>query len=119
MNIKINVIPESKLSPLQLSHLQVAKEIARGLDVHPAHITNSVKIIGAYKLSGGPIYISPERLNKLRWTINTAIHEKAHHVSQANDGTRHHDDAISRLSAQVAQDASTGRFDDFLKEVQW
>lgn len=118
MNVKINVLPESTLTHQQLAHLRVAREVA-SITVYPADLHNSVKIIGAYRQYGGPIYIAPERLKRLSTTMNTTIHEKAHHTTQADDGTKAHNQAISQITSQVAEDAKAGKYDSLLKGVVW
>jgi hypothetical protein len=119
LNITIRTIPDNKLSSLQKSHLELARRIAEKVPVYPANITNSVRIIGAYKVHSGPIYIDPERLKRLSTTVNTTIHEKAHHISQADDGTIAHDKAISEISHQLAKDVSEGKIDKYLADVVW
>ena len=118
MNVNIDVLPETALTPQQIVHLRIARTVAR-ITVYPARLHNSVKIIGAYRQFGGPIYIAPERLKRLSTTMNTTIHERAHHVSQADDGTRTHSRAISKITAQVAEEAQAGKYDSLLKEAVW
>lgn len=118
MNVKINVLPESTLTPRQIVHLRIARTVA-GITVYPADLHNSVKIIGAYRQYGGPIYIAPERLKRLSTTMNTTIHELAHHVSQAGDGTSAHSRAIKQTSDKVAARASSGELDKYLGDAVW
>jgi len=118
MNVKINVLPESTLTHQQIVHLRVAREVA-GITVYPADLHNSVKIIGAYRQYGGPIYIAPERLNRLSTTMNTTIHEKAHHVSQADDGTRAHNQAIRQVTDKLVDKVNKGELDGYLSEAKW
>lgn len=119
MNVSIVVLSESKLTSLQKTHLQVSRELAKGVKVFPADLHNHLKILGAYKCPSGPIYISPERLGKLRWTINTTVHELAHHRSQANDGTKMHDDFIGKVTHEVTTIANSGRIDEGLTGAEW
>jgi len=119
MNVKINVLPESTLAHQQIVHLRIARFVAGEVTVYPADLHDSVKIIGAYRQFGGPIYIAPERLKKLSTSMNTCIHELAHHRSQADDGTRAHSREISKITAQVAKEAQARKYDDLLKEAVW
>jgi len=119
MNVRINVLPEVKLSEVQLTHLRIARVVANGLKVFPARIHNSVEIIGAYRLNRGPIYIVPQRLERLNTTMNTCIHELAHHETQAADGTIAHDEAVARITVQVAKNAEEGKYDSLLKNALW
>lgn len=119
MNVKINVLPESTLTPQQIVHLRIARFVASEVTVYPADLHDSVKIIGAYRQYGGPIYIAPGRLQKLSTSMNTCIHELAHHVSQANDGTRAHNQAISEITTHVTKEAKEGKYDSMLREARW
>lgn len=110
MNVKLETIPEEKLSQQQRVHLQFARHIVGKVPIFPAHIHNGVPIIGAYKLQTGEIFITPQRLDRLRYTMNTTIHELAHHQSGADDGTRAHDNAIKRLGAQVMAEAENDKY---------
>jgi len=119
MKISIKTIPDDKLTDLQRTHLQVARELSGNVKVHPAELTDHVKILGAYRSPFGPIYINPGRLTKLRWTINTTIHELAHHRSQAGDGTKLHDSYIGKVTHEVTEIAENGGLDDRLIGVEW
>ena len=119
MNITIKAIPEQELTALQKTHLEVAKQVAQGVEVKPALLSNSVRIIGAYRPWSGPIYIAPQRLSHLRTTMNTTIHELGHHQAQAGDGTMAHERAISAITDQVAAQAAAGYFDHLLAGALW
>jgi len=119
MKVNIKVLPEDGLTSLQKNHLQVARELAGNVRVQPAELKNHVKILGAYRCPTGPIFINPERLTKLRWTINTTIHELAHHRSQAGDGTRLHDSYIGKVTHEVTTIAESGKIDDHLTGAVW
>jgi len=119
MNVKINVLPESTLAPQQIVHLRIARFVAGEVTVYPADLHDSVKIIGAYRLYGGPIYVAPERLHQLRNTINTVCHELGHHVSQADDGTRAHSKAIRQVTDKLVGKVNKGELDGYLSEAVW
>jgi len=119
MKVSIKALPESKLTDIQKVHLQVAKKLAAGVAVVPAELKNNIKILGAYRCPFGPIYISPERLTRLRWTINTTVHELAHHRSQAGDGTRIHDEFIGKVTHEVTAVAESGKIDKELEGAEW
>ena len=119
MNVSIKAVPENKLTTLQLTHLKVARQVAGSVPVYPASMHNSAKIIGAYRLQSGPIYIAPERLLRLRYTMNTTIHELGHHESQADDGSKAHDQAMSRITRRVSEMAREGTLDAHLGGVIW
>jgi len=123
MDIKIDKIPEEKLSTIQRTHLRIAREIARGVPVTPAKLINRkrkhIHIIGAYETWERRIFIAPERLNHLNTTLDTTIHEVSHHESQRDDGTKEHIDAILRVTHRVAQQAEEKRYDSLLGEAVW
>jgi len=119
MNVHIVTLQEEKLTPIQKRHLKVAKKVAGSTPVLPAKIHNTLKIIGAYDLGARKIYITPERLERLKSTMNTTIHELAHHDSRADDGTKKHDEAITRLTNEVTERARNGEYDELLGEVRW
>ena len=119
MNITVDIVPETQLTATQRTHLKVARQVARGVPTYPARMHNSAIIIGGYKLSSGPIYIAPQRLHKLSTTMNTTIHELAHHVSQSGDNTRAHNEAIKKLSAEIAEKAKKGEYDKYLNGAVW
>lgn len=119
MNITVKRIPEDKLSQLQSNHLKIAREIAGNTPIYAASIHDSVPIIGAFELQTNRIFIVPQRLNHLQGVVNTAIHEKAHAISRANDGTKAHEKAIEKLSKEVADKASRGGFDRYLSNAVW
>lgn len=119
MNITITTISEEHLTPLQKRHLEVAQEIAGEFPVIPANLHDHVVIIGAFDLWAKKEYIVPKRLERLSSTLNTTIHETAHAITRADDGTPEHDKAIKDISSQVAENARRGMYDDYLKDVKW
>lgn len=119
MNIKIEKIPEGKLSPTQRTHLEVARKVAGRVPVVPAKLSNHLHIIGVYSTWGRNIYIAPERLDRLNTTINTTIHEKSHAITLADDGTPQHEKVMADLSREVANRALKGEFDQYLAEARW
>ena len=119
MNVTVTTVPEEQLSPLQKTHLQLAREFVEDVNLHPANIHNSVKIIGAYDMKAERIFVAPERLQRLSTTANTSIHELAHHESKADDGTQAHEASISDITHRIALCASSGKYDYLLSEAIW
>lgn len=119
MNISVKIVPETELTATQKTHLEVARQVTKDVPTYPARMHNSAIIIGGYRLSSGPIYIASQRLHRLRTTIDTTIHEMGHHISKADDGTKAHNDAIRKLSAEVAQKVKRGEYDKYLSEAVW
>ncbi len=99
----VKPLPDSSLTPVQISSLSLARAIAKG-KVYAANIpaaSDRVKTAGMYSRSTREIYISPEQLERGREAVNTAIHELAHHTSGAEDGEIAHAAEISKLANQV------------------
>lgn len=120
MYIEATAIPESRLTLQQREHLRLARTISYR-PVVPAHLKGDegVHVIGAYRIWSGVIYVTPGRLDRARSTVDTTIHELAHHESMADDGTQAHDRAIAQVSARVAEKAGTGAYDKVLVDAVW
>jgi hypothetical protein len=65
------------------------------------------------------IYVAADQLERGRTTIDTTIHEIAHHTSGAEDLEEAHAEAMTRVAARVVEMTHAGRFDDFMKGVKW
>ena len=65
------------------------------------------------------IYISGEQLVTARKTIDTLIHELAHHTSGAEDLEEAHSAAMTNVAARVVQLATAKSFDEELEEAEW
>ena len=124
---EVEIIPDSKLSPLQLRHLTLAREITRRVvstppDVHAAIIppaSDRVRTAGLYSRTTREVYISLFQLDHARTTIDTLIHELGHHQSGAEDLEPGHADAMTKIASRVVSATAERCFDDALKEVTW
>jgi hypothetical protein len=120
MRIKIKELPETSLSPVQRTHLRAAREIIGDIPLNPAELQSpNMSIIGACDIRGGKAYIVPKRLDRLSTTLNTALHEAGHYISKKGDGSKEHDEAIRKLSAEVAEKVRQGAYDKYLVEAVW
>lgn len=113
---KVTPLPDSNLTPSQLSSLSLARAVAKhkvnAADIPPA--SDRVTTAGMYSRSSQEIYISPKQLEKGREAVNTVIHELAHHTSNAEDGEPEHSSEISRIADQVVASTKRGDFDKYL-----
>ena len=112
----VKPLPDSILTSQQLSSLSLARAIA-GQKVRAADIPSAsdrVRTAGMYSRSTQEIYISPEQLERGREAVNTAIHEFAHHTSNADDGELEHNQEIERIARVVVDKTKRGEFDKYL-----
>ena len=112
----VKPLPDSDLTPAQLSSLSLARAIAKE-KVYAANIppaSDRVRTVGMYSRSTGEIFISPGQLERGREAVSTAIHELAHHTSGAEDGDTVHSSEISKIADQVVVAAKRGDYDKYL-----
>ena len=124
----VEVLADGKLTGRQLASLELAREIAHRLTgwtyrpvrgVHAAIIppaSDRVRTAGMYSRTMEEIYISADQLEHGRSTVDTVIHELAHHTTGAEDGEEAHNAEMTRLASQVVEATAKGYFDEFLKE---
>ena len=77
-----------------------------------------------YGTTSNAIYISLEMLYKGRDTVDTLIHEMAHHQQwrqsvEAEDLTESHAAAMTSIAAGVIERLAKGEFNEYLEEVSW
>jgi hypothetical protein len=65
------------------------------------------------------IYIAADQLERGRTTVDTVIHEIAHHTSGAEDLEEAHADAMTRVAAKVVEMTHAKKFDDLMMEAVW
>jgi hypothetical protein len=111
-----------------MAHLRLARKIATFFHypdisgVHAAVIppaSDRVRTAGMYSRTTREVYIASDQLERGRSTIDTIIHEIAHHTSGAEDLQEAHSQAMTDVASQVVQLTVAGRFDKELKEVEW
>ena len=117
----LSVLTDNSLRPQQLASLNLARAIA-GPRVYAANIppaSNKVRTAGMYSRSSGKIFISPDQLEHGSSTLDTIIHELAHHTGGAGDLEEAHKRAMAEVADNVVQYAHAGRFDELMREVTW
>ncbi len=125
---EVQVIPDGRLTFRQKTHLKLARAISDGVctekvgGVHAAIIppaSDRVRTAGMYSRVTADIYIASDQLEKGRSTVDTVIHEIAHHTSGADDLEQAHAAAMTRVAAKVVEMTHAGTFDDFMLEAVW
>ena len=127
---KVAVLPAGSLNERQKTHLELSRAIAAHLHMHPVSSIEAARIppasprvrtAGLYSQSLRRIYISSEQLESGRRTVDTTVHELAHHGSKAEDGERAHNEAMTRVAASVVKNTAQGRYDNILRhpEFRW
>ena len=125
---EVEVIPDERLTSRQLAHLKLARRIASYFHypdiagVHAAIIppaSDRVRTAGMYGRTTQEIYIGSDQLEHGRTTVDTVIHEIAHHTSGAEDLEEAHSRAMTTVAARVVELTAAGGFDEELKEAVW
>ena len=119
----VSPVPDDSLQPDQIAHLHLARAIvvrtAPGIrEVQAASIppaSDRVRTAGMYGRTTKDIYIATEQLSTGRKTVDTTIHEAAHHTSGAEDGQEAHKDEMARLAGQVVSGVAEGTYDKLIK----
>ena len=123
----VEIIADENLSLRQRACLALAKEIANRLTqwmyaplrgVHAAIIppaSDRVRTAGMYSRTTEEVFISADHLEHGHSTVDTVIHEIAHHTSGAEDGEEQHNAEMTRIAGQVVEATAKGFFDDFIK----
>jgi galactose-1-phosphate uridylyltransferase len=65
------------------------------------------------------IFIGADMLEHAQTTIDTVIHEIAHHTSGSDDLEERHAAAMTEVAAKVVKETAGGAFDELLMEVTW
>jgi hypothetical protein len=123
------VIPDARLSHRQRVHLRLARAIVdeicrvrRVSAVHAAIIppaSDRVRTAGMYGRTTQEIFIASDQLESGRATVDTVIHEIAHHTSGAEDLEQAHSAAMTQVAARMVEETAAGKFDEILKESVW
>ena len=126
------VVPDNRLSPRQLAHLRLARAIVDEVTpyvvgrlpsaVHAAIIppaSDRVRTAGMYSRTTGEIYIGLDQLERGSTTVDTVVHELAHHTSGAEDLEEAHSAHMTRIAATVVELTHRGKFDSLMGDVIW
>jgi len=122
---EVQVIPDEKLSPRQLASLTLARRVADQVSskavggvwaaiIPPA--SDRMRTAGMYGTVTQEIYINIDQLDGGRRTVDTTIHEVAHHISGAEDGEEAHNAALSHVAGMVVEETARGNFDEYLRD---
>jgi len=125
---EVETIPDERLTPKLLGNLKLARAIAsrfrhppvtgvQAAIIPPA--SDRVRTAGMYSRSTQMIYIASDQLESGEKTVDTVIHELAHHLSGAEDLEPSHCEWMTRIAGTVVFLTARGEFDEYLKEVTW
>lgn len=120
---EVQVIPDDQLTPRQRVHLYLARQIVNVISssvegVHAGIIppaSDRVRTAGMYGRTTAEIFIAVEQLQTGQKTVDTTIHELAHHTSGAEDLQDAHSQAMTRIAGQVVSATSNGRLDEIIR----
>jgi hypothetical protein len=123
-------IPDEQLTPRQLTHLKLARKIASqflypsvagvyAAIIPPATDRYGERTDGLYNKVTREIYIHLLQLERARTTVDTLIHELAHHTSGAEDGQEEFNAEMTRVAARVVESTAAREFDEELKGALW
>jgi len=125
----VKIVPDERLTTRQSAHLKLARAIANRIftihkvdGVYAAIIppaSDRVRTAGMYSREAREIYISIDQLEHGQSTVDTVIHEMAHHMSGAEDLEEPHSAAMTKLAALVVKHTTQGVFDELMPEVKW
>lgn len=128
---KTQIIPDEKLEYRQLTHIKLSRVITAYVFNTPPQVfvaiippaSDRVRTAGMYATSGA-VYISLEMIERGRSTIDTLVHELAHHKQYciagiAEDLTATHFQAMTDIAAEVVRLVTNGELDYLLQEVVW
>ncbi|MBU0777955.1 hypothetical protein KKF82_06835 [Patescibacteria group bacterium] len=126
------VIPDNHLSAKQLAHLELARAIVDKVTplmtnrkVRAVHATiippasDRVRTAGMYSRATEEIYIDLSQLERGRPTVDTVIHELAHHTSGDEDLTEGHSNAMTKIAGIVVELTARGEFDELMTGITW
>jgi len=123
---KTRVMPAYLLTPRAFAHLKLARAVASHFPgiagvyasvIPPA--SDRVRTAGMYSRATEEIFIDLSQLERARQTVDTAIHELAHHTSGAEDLEERHSAHMARIAGFVVELTHNGRFDEMMRGITW
>jgi hypothetical protein len=128
-------VPDNRLTPTQLAHLELARAIA-GDCWHTGMVSAAMippasdmvsRTAGLYDFGTGAIKIHVDMLNSAQDTVGVMDHELGHHVAflrtqnqeQASDLTKAHSEAMEFVAGRIFKKLGQGEYDEYLKKVTW
>jgi hypothetical protein len=127
------IIPDNQLNKSQLSLLNLTRTIAEDVQCVPSGgifaavippASDRVRTAGLYGTRTGVLYLSVDMLSRGRDAVDTHIHELAHHLQyigsgEAEDLTPGHAQAMMTIADRVIEGLNAGRYDRYLREIQY
>jgi len=126
------VIPDARLTPEQLAHLQLGRAIVReitplitGRTVRAVHASiippasDRVRTAGMYNRATTEIFLDLATLERGHTTVDAVVHELAHHTSQAEDLEDKHSRHMTMIAGEVVRLTHLKTFDEVMKEATW
>ena len=120
------------MSATQLAHLKLAREIVdkvtplmtgrkarAGLAAIIPPASDRVRTAGMYSRATEEIFIDLSQLERGRQTVDTVIHELAHHTSGAEDLEDRHSAHMTRIAGFVVELTHLGKFDEMMIGITW
>jgi len=127
------IVPDDKLTPTAMTHLELARAIATWFGVHKVYASiippasDRVRTAGLYDHALEEIILHLETLESAKRTVDAVIHELGHHraykktgdIKLAEDLQPAHSGAMTEVAARVVEMVVERRFDEYLKEAVW
>lgn len=127
------IIPDEQLNGSQLGLLNLTRAIAEDVQCVPQGgifaavippASERVRTAGLYGTRTGVLYLSVDMLSRGRDAVDTHIHELAHHLQyigsgEAEDLTPGHARAMTTIADRVIEGLGAGRYDRYLREIQY
>ena len=126
--VRVDVIRDANLLPIEMRHLKVAREIAGRLSysnpvkrvvVAIIEEKNGIVIDGLWSIQSHEIFLSQDIMKSLSDVIDVIDHEIAHHLTGAADHTIEHEREIDRVSHEVIILAESNELKNVLGDVAW
>ena len=126
------IIPDAKLTAKQQAHLRLAREIVDKIiplmtgrtvrSVYAAIIppaSDRVRTAGMYNRATTEIFIDLVMLDRGSKTVDTVVHELAHHTSLAEDLEEKHSTHMTMIAGDVVRLTHLMTFDEVMKGATW
>ena len=127
------IVPDHRLTPKALAHLNLARKIASHFHVERVHAavippaSERVRTAGLYDHVAEQILLHLETLESAMKTLDAIIHELGHHqaykrtgdIKMAEDLTPLHSEKMTEVAAYVISATATRQFDEEFKGAEW
>ena len=127
------VVPDDRLTPKALAHLNLARKIASYYQVDRVNAavippaSERARTAGLYQYTTETILLHLETLESAMKTLDAIIHELGHHraykysgdITRAEDLTPLHSEKMTEVAAYVVSATAARQFDEEFKGVEW